>query len=52
MARQVVTVSLRIAWWLRWYVLGVALMCRMTGCAPNVERVAHWVRRSIRMRIE
>lgn len=51
MQRQV-TISVFVAWWLRWYIVGVALMCRMTGCAPDVERVAYWVRRAIRMRIE
>lgn len=47
-----VTIRVSVAWWLRWYIVGVALMCRTTGCQPNIERVAYWVRRSIRMRIE
>lgn len=50
--QQQIKISARIAWWLRWYLLGVALTCRMTGCQPNIERVTYWVRRSIRMRVE
>lgn len=46
------TLSIRFAWWLRWYLAGVVLTCRMTGCQPNIERVSYWVRRAIRMRIE
>lgn len=52
MAQTQVAIRISVAWWLRWYILGVTLMCRMTGCQPNIERVSHWVRRSIRMRIE
>lgn len=50
--QQQVEIRISIAWWLRWYLAGVALTCRMTGCRPNIERVMYWVRRSIRMRVE
>ena len=49
---QQIKIRVSVAWWLRWYLCGVALMCRMTGCEPNIERVTCWVRRSIRMRVE
>ncbi|MBV2181696.1 MAG: hypothetical protein KUL86_10755 [Castellaniella sp.] len=52
MAQRQVAIRVSVAWWLRWYLAGVTLMCRMTGCQPNIERVMYWVRRSIRMRIE
>lgn len=38
MMRRQVTIRVSVAWWLRWYIAGVALMCRMTGCEPNIER--------------
>lgn len=50
--RQQINIRVSVAWWLRWYLAGVALMCRVTGCDPDMGRVAYWVRRSIKMRIE
>jgi len=52
MAQQQIRIRIGVAWWLRWYLSGVALMCRVTGCDPDVVRVAYWIRQSIRMRIE
>lgn len=46
---QTVTISIRVSWWLRWYLAGVALMCRMTGGQPDMDRVAYWVRRAIKL---
>ncbi|WP_368655407.1 hypothetical protein ABRY94_11790 [Castellaniella ginsengisoli] len=52
MATEQIKIRVSVAWWLRWYILGVALMCRMTGCAPDMDRASYWIRRSIKMRIE
>ena len=52
MAIQGIQIRISVAWWLRWYLAGVALMCRVSGADPDVDRVVYWVRRSIRMRIE
>lgn len=52
MVQHEITVRFHVAWWLRWYIAGVVLMCRMTGCAPNAERVVCWVRRSIKFKVE
>jgi hypothetical protein len=52
MAQQQITIGVSIAWWLRWYLSGVALMCKMSGGEPRLDRVAYWVGRSIRMRID
>jgi len=49
---QTVTISIRVAWWLRWYLAGVALMCELTGCQPDYDRVRCWVLRAIRLRVE
>lgn len=51
MQRQV-TIRVSVAWWLRWYLSGGLLMCWMTGCRPHRERVAYWMRRAVRVRIE
>src|SRR5690606_31557053 len=43
-----ITVRLSVAWWLRWYLSGVALMCKMTRCQPDMGKVQYWVSRSIK----
>jgi hypothetical protein len=48
---QTIAVRMSVAWWLRWYILGVALMCRMTGCAPDMGRVERWISRATKLRI-
>lgn len=45
-------ICVNVAWWLRWYLFGVALMCRMTGCQPDMGRVMRWTMRAVTMRIE
>ncbi len=37
MARLVVTI--RIAWWVRWYISGVALCAFLTGFQPDMDKV-------------
>jgi len=37
MARLVVTI--RIAWWVRWYISGVALCAFLTGFQPDMEKI-------------
>ncbi len=49
---QAVTISIRVSWWLRWYLAGVSLMCRMTGGQPDYDRVCGWVRRAIKLRMD
>lgn len=51
MARQEVHVRVSVAWWLRWYIFGVIVMCRVTGSVPDPERVAYWCMRSVRVRV-
>lgn len=49
MMQHQVVIRVSVSWWLRWYLAGVALMCRMTGCQPDADRVAYWVRRAIKL---
>ena len=43
-------VSLR--WWLPLYILGVRLMSEMTGLEPDPAKVAHWVGKGIKTKVE
>ena len=49
--QQQIKIRVSIAWWLRWYLAGVMLMCRMTGCWPDLGKVQCWVSRAIKLRI-
>ena len=45
-----VTITVRVSWWVRWYVASVALMSNLTGADPDVEKVGRWVKRGVRVR--
>lgn len=45
-----VTVSVRLRWWLRWYLAAVAWFARTTGMEPDWERVEWWIRRGLVLR--
>lgn len=47
MARITVKLSLRVAWWVRWYLAGVAIAARLTGATPNTAKVERWIRRGL-----
>lgn len=51
MASNQITLKLTVAWWLRYYIYGVVLMCWMTGAGVNEERVSKWMRRAMKVRI-
>ncbi|HTN31963.1 MAG TPA: hypothetical protein VL178_14225 [Pseudomonas sp.] len=43
---------IRLRWWLRIYLGGVALVSRVTDLEPDWERVERWVKRGMVVRIE
>lgn len=51
MAQQTVTVSIHVAWWVRWYLAGVALAAQMAGATPEWGKVERWIRRGLSARV-
>ena len=51
-APVVITVRIRVCWWLRWYLGGVAFTSRLTGLPPDFGQVAKWIRRGIGFHLE
>lgn len=47
MARMKITI--RIAWWVRWYISGVALFALISGMEPDMEKVKAKVLKGVRM---
>ena len=47
MARLVVTI--RIAWWVRWYISVVALCSLLTGLEPDMEKVKATAMKGVRL---
>lgn len=45
-----VTASVRLRWWLRWYLAAVVWLARATCMAPNWNRVKWWIRRGLVIR--
>lgn len=51
MAKSTFTMKLRIAWWLKWYLYGVAVTCRLTGLDFDEAKVQRYIRRAITVRV-
>jgi len=51
MGTRSVRITLSIAWWWRWYVASVAAASYLTGLPPNMDKVAYWARRSVRLKV-
>ena len=47
MARLVVTI--RVAWWVRWYISGVALCAFITGAQPDMEKIKDKFMKGVRL---
>ena len=43
------TIKVRIAWWVRWYISGVALCSLLTGLEPDMEKVKAKVMKGVRL---
>ena len=48
-SRQVI--ELRVAWWFKYYMIGVWFFACMFETSPDVERMEMWLHRAIRMRV-
>lgn len=48
--RATVTASIRLRWWLRWYLAVVVWTARVTGLEPNWDRVEWWIHRGLVVR--
>lgn len=51
MALTTVTISIKVAWWVKPYLCGVLLMSRLTGLQPDPDRVGAWVQRGMIMKM-
>lgn len=47
MAQHTVKRSLCVAWWVRWYLAGVAVLARLTGATPDMTQVERRIRRGL-----
>lgn len=46
------TIRITVAWWVRWYIAGVALAASMTGANPDYDKVRAAVMRGVRVRAD
>ena len=44
-----INVTIRIAWWVRWYISGVALCAFLTGFQPDMDKVKAKVMKGVRL---
>lgn len=50
MAATKLTLAVTTAWWLRYYMYGVASVCALFNREPNWDRVQHWIQRAVRVK--
>ena len=43
------TIKVRIAWWVRWYISGVALCSLLTVLEPDMEKVKATAMKGVRL---
>lgn len=51
MAKVTARIEIRVAWWVKWYLCGVALTCQLTGQDYDEAKVRRHIRRGLRVRI-
>lgn len=49
MAKTTIEVSFKVVWWVRWYLMGVALTSRLTGLTPDFGKVEATILRGIKL---
>lgn len=47
MVQATVKLSLRGAWWVRWYLVGVVIAARLTGAMPDMTKMERRIRRGL-----
>lgn len=52
MAQGSITTTLKLAWWVDWYLTGVLLVARLTGLEPDWAKVLATVERGIRVKVQ
>lgn len=51
MSTEQITLTIKVSWWVKWYIRGVAYMCALTGQDPDMDKVAYWVRKGLLVKV-
>lgn len=43
-----ITLRVRVAWWLRWYLAGVLMVAYLTRREPDNDKLRYWVCKAVR----
>ena len=44
-----IKVKITVAWWVRWYISGVALCAFITGAQPDIEKIKATAMKGVRL---
>jgi len=44
-----ITLTVQVAWWVRWYISGVALCAFITGAHPDMEKITATAMKGVRL---
>jgi len=50
MANGNLIVKVKMAWWFKPYLYGIATMAAITGAEPDWDRVNYWVKRAMKLK--
>lgn len=45
-------VSVKLSWWVRYYVCSVLLFAQMTGKRPDLDKVMYWVGKGVSLKVK
>lgn len=46
-----ITIQIKVAWWLKWYLYGVWTAALLTGATPDADKIARMVLRSFKLKL-
>lgn len=51
-AMKPLQVKVKIAFWLKWYLSGVVLMCWLTKMRPDEQKLRYWIGRAVKVKVK
>lgn len=52
MAKITATIRVRVAWWVKLYLYGVAMTCQITGMGFDEAKVRRYIRRAVTVKVD
>jgi hypothetical protein len=51
MAQSTLTITIKMAWWWRFYAYGVITMSLLTGLEADEDKIRYWIRKAMKVQV-